>query len=198
MRRQAREKTGYQLVFGYCSFYCALHPLNRWGAVMLEFHKQQGPTCFAYALWNLGVLNEEQVREYEDIYSLANVLNSDYNLDVQAKWSLDKFPAYGQWVEEVIKSGGKALAVDAFGSEQLHVPATGKHLAILRMHIATRWGLFGPFEPEHMEGHAVSVEDGLILDPDYDGTLETEEEFVRRYKNEWGTDVEFVHFFPVP
>lgn len=128
---------------------------------MKPFIPQTHNACLAYALYFIGALPMEEVKEYE-----AAVVPALYTGTLeQLEWVADTVPfALPAYEEYMHKVKGIVITADA-----VTIPKKGKGVAML---VVTG---------DNPGGHAVAYENGLILDPAGPGIMETWEEMETRY-----------------
>lgn len=136
---------------------------------MLKFIKQQGPSCALAALC--------QVRPDLDYQSLVKEYLSDgtwNNLTGQVKFFRHIDRGYAMKMAEFYRNAplSRAFAlVTAYKGEMPPAPdLSGKGVLIVTFPTGN---------------HSISFENGKILDADYNGTLETWEEFYNRQNKRW-------------
>jgi len=155
---------------------------------MLTFKKQGNSECLATALWQLGAIGEAEVRHYA-----KNVLPLTFQsfspVDIQSNWLGELgFEKMKQWMDEEIRKPDGAFYGDAFGSRSIPFPETGRGLLLVRLR---NWsGGSGQ--------HALSVEDGMIMDSNGPGKLETAAEYKERIARDQHAEIEWTYFEPIP
>ncbi len=140
----------------------------------MQHHRQTPSACLAYALLQIGAVDRAAVSLYEYIIAKGDLSSATIN-----DWC--KFVGLG---DQINTSWNEP---PARGTE----PLSGKGIAIIDLTNASG----------DRKLHAVSYENGLILDPDWDvGKLETFEELKARLRTreEGGWQVELISINAVP
>lgn len=136
---------------------------------MLAMHTQNGDTCIAYALWNVGAVGESAVRDYEERAENAKPYEGAYasfgmfqNAEEQRRnnaeqvggfefvkpWLLKYRPEFLHTMEKEYATMGLASLIGI--APQVSIPPNGKGLLFLLLNGAY--------------GHVVAYENGNVFD----------------------------------
>ncbi len=116
----------------------------------MRYISQSYNACFAYALWQIGVVEEKAVREYED----RGMFESWYSLE---RWAEKHVPQ--------LKGLQELMVIRApCGNSSLE----GK-------------GIIALWSEEFRTAHAISYEEGLVLDPSQPEERMTLEDYLNRF-----------------
>ena len=115
-------------------------------------HKRQSyNACLAYALWQIGVVEEKAVKCYERDKSYEN-------LKKQASWVNDYVP----------ELNGKLIITPTTKTLTGHSPLTGK-------------GIIQLYNTDYYCAHAISYENGVVLDPEQSEEWLSLEKYLEKY-----------------
>lgn len=139
----------------------------------MKYHKQSFNTCLAYSFLQIGRVKEAAVREYEKAVEAAGL-----SRDVVVNWLAKHVPEAMPAIEDYYANGF---------SRELSMPDVGT--GALGVMFTQGWG---------WQGHAVSYENGVILDPGQDapGVPETWEQFKERYAKVGAEEIRLAGVLP--
>lgn len=163
---------------------------------MLATNKQHGTSaCLAFALWNLGVIDEETTKTYTEAYQPLVERSKEAFTDearngallFQQEWAEHIMPALAESMRRV--QGNDSWFSPFFTLNGMNPPETGKAVLIIRF-----TGLLGMGF-----GHAVAFENGLVSDSQDDEQTSPEPFNVWKERlNSQGWKVEVVDVVPIP
>lgn len=128
----------------------------------MRYKKQSHNACFAYALWQIGVVEEKAVREYEQ------------------EQCFDGWEKLDNWLGKYLP----ALENNLKRSSLLMLPTGDKGLS--------GRGIIYLCDKVKKVAHAISYEDGIVLDSSQPEERMSLEEYLKRYL-QW----EVVEIFPI-
>lgn len=122
----------------------------------MKYHKQTGNACVAYSLFQLGRVKKAAVTEYETITS----------------WRLPSFDNVREWLHKYAPEVEQGWEMNYPYLPMVPLPAIPDGAGVAVIH-------------NGFTGHAVSYENGKVLDPGEDapGTPETLDTLISRYKD---------------
>lgn len=139
----------------------------------MNYRKQTRNACLAYSLLQLGRVDENAVQEYE---ALLHSNRYQASLDV-----------VGGWLETYAPEVKEAWAHNPDLLHPIKAPRTGKGVAVIMGE-----------SPYFRQWHALSFEDGKVLDSDATvGQTETLAQVRKRWKAGGYNDVKLVALFPI-